>query len=58
MTRENSDHDKDNPATNPKRENGQGKHDGASHEPDEFDVMNPVRQRAADENEKPGAVRP
>ena len=41
MTRENSDHDKDNPATNPERENGQGKHDGASHKPDEFDVMNP-----------------
>lgn len=48
MTRENSDHDKDNPATNPKRENGQGKHDGASHKPDEFDPLNPARQDTGD----------
>ena len=52
MTRENSDHDKDNPATNPERENGQGKHDGASHNPDEFDVMNPARQDDAGERPK------
>ncbi|MFH5773340.1 hypothetical protein ACHFJ0_03750 [Paracoccus sp. NGMCC 1.201697] len=36
MTRKNGDDEQDNPATNPDRENGQGKHDGSAHQPEEF----------------------
>ncbi len=35
---------KDNPATDPERENGQGKHEGTAHKPEEFDAVNPARQ--------------
>ncbi|WP_323010776.1 hypothetical protein [Paracoccus sp. (in: a-proteobacteria)] len=43
MTRERAT-EKDNPATDPpRRENGQGKHEGTPHKPEEFDVMNPAK---------------
>ena len=35
---------KDNPATDPDRQNGQGQHEGTAHRPGEFDMMNPARQ--------------
>lgn len=35
---------KDNPATDPERENGQGRHEGVAHRPEEFDTVNPARQ--------------
>ena len=39
---------KDNPATDPDRQNGQGKHEGAAHRPEEFDKANPARQPDGD----------
>lgn len=41
MTREKAT-EKDNPATDPQRQNGQGKHDGVPHDPKEFDTLNPA----------------
>lgn len=55
MTRENSDVDKDNPATNPERENGQGKHDGSSRKPEEFS-RDP--QAGKDWPPEPGGAKP
>ncbi|SMO85575.1 hypothetical protein [Paracoccus laeviglucosivorans] len=43
---------KDNPATDPKRENSQGKHDGVPHDPQEFEVMNPARQEKPEKNDR------
>ncbi|RDW13744.1 hypothetical protein [Paracoccus thiocyanatus] len=43
MTREHAT-DKDNPATDPERQNAQGKHEGVPHRPEEFDAVNPAKQ--------------
>ncbi|HWL56589.1 MAG TPA: hypothetical protein VNQ78_07920 [Paracoccus sp. (in: a-proteobacteria)] len=56
MTRENSDHDKDNPATNPERENGQGKHDGSSHKPEEF--LKPDPESGKESSSRPQEAKP
>ena len=37
--------DRKTPDTAPRRENGQGEHEGAPHSTDEFDVMNPAKQK-------------
>ncbi|MCV2448030.1 hypothetical protein [Paracoccus sp. DMF] len=42
MTREQAT-PKDNPATDPERENGQGKHEGIPHQPEEFLEADPER---------------
>ena len=34
-----------NPAADPERENGQGKHEGVPHDPKEFDTLNPAKQK-------------
>ena len=57
MTREHAT-DKDNPATDPQSENGQGKHDGIAHTPDEFDALNPAKLPEADKPVVPGGRKP
>lgn len=37
----------------PKRENGQGKHEGVPHAPEEFDVMNPAKMKREPASDKP-----
>ncbi|WP_304621104.1 hypothetical protein [Paracoccus sediminilitoris] len=36
-----------------KRENGQGKHEGVPHSPEEFDVMNPAKMKREPASDKP-----
>ncbi|WP_134681634.1 hypothetical protein [Paracoccus ravus] len=55
MTREHPTQ-KDNPATDPSRENGQGKHDGTPHSPQEFLQADPDRQKQWPA--KPGGAKP
>lgn len=50
MTRTASEHDKDNPATEPRDENGKGKHGGSAHKPEEFtrdpEIGRPISPRS------------
>ena len=43
--------DSEQPA--PERENGQGKHEGVPHSPEEFDVMNPAKMKREPASNKP-----
>ncbi|MFG6083937.1 hypothetical protein ACEUZ9_000172 [Paracoccus litorisediminis] len=55
MTRDHAT-DKDNPATDPPRQNGQGRHDGEPHKPQEFLKGDP--EKGKDWPAKPRGAKP